>query len=86
MAMFDKFVKDIKDFKASVSRYISPGGIIMSGVSSSFHFDFFFFLFSFFFLNKKNHHFISLEKFVLALLTCEVNDVIGRTCGLETCY
>ena len=37
--MFDKFVKDIKDFKASVSRYISPGGIIMSGVSSSFHFD-----------------------------------------------
>ena len=75
--MFDKFVKDIKDFKASVSRYISPGGIIMSGVSSSFHFDFFFFL---------NHHFISLEKFVLALLTCEVNDVIERTCGLETCY
>ena len=76
MAMFDKFVKDIKDFKASVLRFISPGGIIMSGVGSSFHFDF----------KKKNHHFISLEKFVLALLTCEVNDVIGRTCGLETCY
>ncbi|KAL0005041.1 hypothetical protein SO802_012602 [Lithocarpus litseifolius] len=31
VAMFDKFVKDIKDFKASVSRCISPGGIIMSG-------------------------------------------------------
>ena len=40
MAMFDKFVKDIKDFKASVLRFISPGGIIMSGVGSSFHFDF----------------------------------------------
>ena len=37
MAMFDEFVKDIKDFKASV---LSPGGIIMSGVGSSFHFDF----------------------------------------------
>ncbi|XP_050275735.1 F-box/LRR-repeat protein At5g63520-like isoform X1 [Quercus robur] len=31
VAMFDKFVKDIKDFKASVSRCISPAGIIMSG-------------------------------------------------------
>ncbi|XP_065638889.1 uncharacterized protein LOC112000245 [Quercus suber] len=31
VAMFDKFEKDIKDFKASVSRYLSPGGIIMSG-------------------------------------------------------
>ena len=59
--MFDKFVKDIKDFKASVSRCISPGGIIMSGVSSSFHFDFE--------KKKENHHFISLEKLVLALLT-----------------
>ena len=77
MAMFDKFVKDIKDFKASVSRCISPGGIIMSGVSSSFHFDF---------EKKKKSSFYFFRKVCPCVANCDVNDVIGRTCGLETCY
>jgi hypothetical protein len=35
--LIDKFVKDVKDYTASVSGCTSPVGIIMFGVSSSFY-------------------------------------------------